>query len=282
MNNGRYSKIEFIGSGGFARVYRAIDNWTRRTVAIKELSNPTPELLSRFKRERDMLTIHLSNPFVLDILDSNLDGPEPYLVLEYSSLGSLQKYVANRRDWRRIAGWLFDIAYGLSIIHERGDLFRDVKPSNMLRFKRADGSDLIKIADFGVAQRPDNPSRRMTTSVFGTKGYIDPIALVSRNFRAASDIFSLGVTTRELLTGSRTLWNWIPGPPEFRALIASMTDSNVDKRPSAREVVQRVQAILQAPPVPVVQEFNGKVLGWLLAGAAVLFGVRLLADGRLR
>jgi len=60
-----------------------------------------------------MLTIHRDNPFVVEILDSSLDGPEPYLVLEYSSLGSLQKYVTERRDWRRIAGWLFDIAYGL-------------------------------------------------------------------------------------------------------------------------------------------------------------------------
>jgi len=280
MNIQRYSLGRFIASGGFASVYEALDNYTGKTVAIKKLSNPTPELLGRFKRERDMLTIHRGNPFVVDILDSYLDGPEPYLVLEYASHGSLQKYVANRRDWRRIAGWLWDIAYGLTIIHERGDLIRDVKPSNLLMFKRDDGSDLIKIADFGVAQRPDNPSGRMTTSVFGTKGYIDPIAQVSRNFRAASDIFSLGVTIRELLTGSRVSWFGVPGPPEFRALITSMTDSNVEKRPSAREIFQRIEAILRAPQVQPVQESGEKALGWLLLGAAVLFGVRLLADAR--
>jgi len=97
MNNYRYSEIQFIASGGFAKVYRAVDNWTRKAVAIKELSNPNPELMCRFTRERDLLTIHLNNPFVVDILDSNLDWPAPYLVLEYSSLGSLQKYVAKRR-----------------------------------------------------------------------------------------------------------------------------------------------------------------------------------------
>lgn len=280
MNIHRYSLVRFVASGGFASVYEAIDNCTRKTVAIKQLSNPTAELLGRFRREKDMLTIHRDNPFVVDILDSYLDGPEPYLVLEYSTLGSLQKYVAIRRDWRRIAGWLFDIAHGLTIIHERGDLFRDVKPSNLLRFKRADGSDLIKIADFGVAQRPDNPSGRMTTSVFGTRGYIDPVAQRSGNFRAASDIFSLGVTMRELLTGSRMLWLKIPGPPEFRALVASMTDSNVDNRPSAREIFQRIPAILQAPQVQAVQQPGERALGWLLLGAAVVFGVRLLADGR--
>jgi serine/threonine protein kinase len=280
MNSYRYSLVQFIAAGGFAKVYRSVDNWTQRTVAIKQLSNPTPELLCRFRRERDMLTIHRDNPFVVEILDSSLDGPEPYLVLEYSSLGSLQKYVTERRDWRRIAGWLFDIAYGLTMIHERGDLIRDVKPSNLLRFKRADGSDLIKIADFGVAQRPDNPSGLMTTSVFGTKGYIDPVAQITRNFRAASDIFSLGVTMRELSTGSRSSWYRIPGPPDFRALIASMTDPNVDKRPTARQIFQRIQTILQTSPVPAVQEPDGQGVGWLLAGAAVVFGVCLLADGR--
>jgi serine/threonine protein kinase len=279
MNNSRYSQLQFIAPGGFADVYRALDNWTGRPVAIKKLRNPTPELLPRFMRERDMLTIHRDNPFVVNILDSNLDGPDPYLALEYSSHGSLQKYVANRRDWRRIARWLWDIAYGLTIIHERGDLIRDVKPSNLLMFKRDDGSDLIKIADFGVAQRPDNPSGGMTTSVFGTKGYIDPVAQISRNFRAASDIFSLGVTMRELLTGSRVSWIRIPGPPEFRALIASMTDSNVDNRPTAREIFERIQAILQALPVPAVTKPAGEGLGWLLVGAAALLGACYLADG---
>lgn len=278
MDTQRFSQVQFIASGGFAKVYRAVDNWTGRTVAVKELISTTPDLLRRFQRERDMLTVHRQNPFVVDILDSNFGVPIPYLVLEYASLGSLQEYVAHRRDWRRIAGWLFDIAYGLTMIHERGDLIRDVKPSNLLRFKRADGSDLIKIADFGVAQRPDNPFGGMTTSVFGTKGYIDPVAQRTGNFRAASDIHSLGVTMRELLTGSRSLWNAIPGPPEFRVLIASMTNPNVDNRPGAREILERVQAILQASSAPAVQESNGSGLGWVLLGAAALFGACLLAN----
>jgi serine/threonine protein kinase len=274
-----YSQVEFIASGGFAKVYRAVESWTGRAVAIKQLSNPNPELLRRFVRERDMLTIHLNNPFVVDILGSCLDTPDPFLVLEYSSLGSLQKYVANRRDWRRIGGWLFDIAYGLTIIHERGEIVRDIKPSNLLRFNRADGSELIKIADFGLGQRPDDPSGQMTTSVFGTKGYIDPVAQLTQKFAAASDIFSLGITLRELLTGSRSSWLGIPGPPEFQALIASMTDSNVDNRPTARQIFQRIQAILQAPPVRAIQESDDKGLGWLLAGAALVLGVLILADG---
>jgi len=278
MSNYRYSQLQFIASGGFGMVYRAVDNWTKRTVAIKQLSNPTPELLDRFKRERDMLTIHRENPFVVNILDSCLDVPQPYLVLEYSSLGSLQKYVATRRNWRRAAGWLLDIAYGLTLIHERGDIIRDIKPSNLLRFNRPDGSELIKIADFGLGQRPDNPSGQMTTSVFGTEGYIDPVAKVTGHFKAASDIYSLGVTMRELLTGSRGLWNRIPGPHPFRALVASMTDPRPDNRPNARQIHGETRTILETPPVASVAESDSKGIGLLLAGAAVVLGACLLAN----
>lgn len=279
MNNHRYTQLQFVAAGGFAKVYRAFDTWTQQTVAIKQLSNPTPDSFHRFERERDMLTIQINNPHVVDILDSCLDAPYPYLVLEYSSLGSLQKYVFNRRDWRRVAGWLRDISYGLTMIHERGDLVRDVKPSNLLRFNRVDGSELIKIADFGVGQRSDNPCGHMTTSVFGTQGYIDPVAQISRSFSAASDIYSLGVTMRELLTGSRIFWMRIPGPPEFRSLIASMTDSNVNNRPTARQIFGQVDTILQPSPVPAVRESAGNGLGALLAGAAVVVGLCMLAAG---
>jgi serine/threonine protein kinase len=280
MNNQRFAQVQFIASGGFAKVYRAFDSWTQRTVAIKELSNPSPDLLQRFKRERDMLQIHADNPFVVNILDSVFEGSNPYIVLEYASLGSLHKYVVNRREWRRIAGWLFDVTYGLTIIHERGDFIRDIKPSNLLRFKRGCGSDLIKIADFGLAQRPDDFLGRMTTSVFGTKGYIDPVAQISGNFRAASDIYSLGITMRELLTGSRDVWNRIPGPREFQSLISSMTDPDVDKRPTAREAFQQIQTILCAPIVPQAEVPSSNGLGWLLAGAAVVVGACLLANDK--
>jgi serine/threonine protein kinase len=285
MNNARYTQLEFVANGGFAIVNRALDTWTGQTVAIKFLRNPNPDSLQRFARERDMLTVHLSNPHVVDILDSCLDGPNPYLVLEFSSLGSLQDYVSKRRNWRRIAGWLLDISNGLTLIHERGDLLRDIKPSNLLRFRRGDGSELVKIVDFGVGQRIDNPCGQMTTSVFGTQGYIDPVAQATKTFTAASDIYSLGVTIRELSTGMKTLWfGVIHGPEEFRLLIGSMTDRDVKKRPTARQIFERVNEILQANPEGTVQHApltlkaavqqpaNG--LG-LLVGGLALFGLCL-------
>lgn len=266
MINGRYQRLEFIARGGFADVYRATDLFTERTVAIKILRSPTPDSSRRFRRESAMLTAHLSNPFVVDILDSDLDCATPYIVLEYSEAGSLQKYVANRRPWDRIAGWLYCISYGLTIIHERGDLSRDIKPSNLLRFRDANRSEIIKIADFGLGQRPDNPSGPMTASALGTKGYIDPIAQMYQNFAPASDIYSLGITVRELLTGSKDLQKTILGPSEFQDLIWSMTHHDPNWRPTARQVCQQIDSILRAPANRTVANSGGNGLFWLLAG----------------
>jgi len=278
MNIGRYWQAQFIASGGFATVYRAIDSLTGRFVALKVLKNPTPDNVRRFQLERDMLTIHLNNPFVVDILGSDLTCAAPYIVLEYSERGSLQKYVANRRDWRRIAGWLYHISYGLTSIHERGDLVRDIKPSNLLRFRDANGSEIVKIADFGLGQRPDNPSGPMTASAFGTEGYIDPIARTNQNFISASDIYSLGITARELLTGRKDLRYAIPGPQEFQALISSMTQVDLSRRPTARQIFQHTELILQTTVAPTAPDSEGRGLLWLLAGAAAVALVAITSE----
>jgi eukaryotic-like serine/threonine-protein kinase len=274
MTSGRYWHIQFIASGGFAEVYKAVDPQTWGVVAIKRLTDSSADNRRRFKRERDMLQIHLSNPFVVDILDSDLTAESPYLVLEYSELGSLQKYVAERRDWTRIARWLYDVAFGLAIIHERGDVIRDIKPANLLRFKREDGSELIKITDFGLGQRPDASSGPMTASPFGTQGYIDPMAQFTQNVTSASDIYSLGITMTELLTGNKNGRGLIPGPPPFRDLIASMTHWNPSLRPIARAIADTVAGILQesSPAVATSVGATGAFLFCLGAAALAVLG----------
>lgn len=263
----RYVREIKVGGGGFANVYKAIDWREFKTVAMKELRDLFPENYRRFKRERDMLTIHKDNPYVVDILDSDIDADQPYLILEYTPYGCLQKYVMNRRDWRRVGGWLCDVARGVEIIHNRGDLHRDIKPSNLLQFKYTTG-ERIKLTDFGLAQRPDNPSGGMTCSPYGTKGYIDPVAEATGIFTKESDIYSLGKTIRELLTGNREpmFLTMLPGPPEFRTLIESMTDLDVTKRPSPRYIYQTVEQLLSVPEMPPLQ-ISGK--GLLAAAAAV-------------
>lgn len=275
MNRGRYRQLQFIAPGASSDVFRAVDSWTEGVVAIKVLRNPTPDGIHRFRREGDMLAIHLDNPYVVNILDSDPDCAAPYHVLEYAELGSLHECVANRRDWRTIALWLYQITYGLTIVHEKGGIIRDIKPSNLLRFRDAKESEIVKIADFGLGQRSDTLSG--TTSPFGTEGYIDPVAQITQRFTPASDIFSLGITMMELLTGSRNLRDSIPGPPEFQSLIRSMAafdlfvkDFNSNRRPTARQICEQMQLILQAFEVGVSPEAGGNALWWGLGVAATL------------
>lgn len=273
MSRGRYRQMSFLDSGASSDVYRAIDGWTRKFVAIKILGNSTFDKRCRFRRESAMLTDHLDNPFVVNILDFDVDCEAPYIVLEYSELGSLQPCVSNRRDWRTIAEWLYQVTFGLTIIHEGGGIVRDIKPSNLLRFRTANGSEDVKIADFGIGQ--DLQTGSATTSPFGTEGYIDPVAQITRNFGPTSDIFSLGVTIVELLTGGKNARTSMPGPPEFQSLIAAMTafdplmeDFNVKSRPTSRQVCEQIQLILKAYDFPIAAETGRNVLWWGLGLAA--------------
>jgi serine/threonine protein kinase len=271
----RYAKEIKIGGGGFADVYKAVDWNAMKYVAVKELRDLFPENYRRFRRERDMLTKYKDNPYVVNILDSEVENSErPYIVLEYSPYGSLQKYVTSRRDWKRVGGWLCDVARGLEIVHDNGDVHRDIKPSNLIqcRYER----EIIKLTDFGLAIRNDNPSGPMTCSPFGTEGYIDPVAKITGVLTTHSDIYSLGVTMRELLTGNRekSFWTTLPGPQEFRSLIDSMTERDVNKRPSARRIYETVEWLLTRPePQPLnipwaeIITFGGIALAAVAASA---------------
>jgi serine/threonine protein kinase len=250
----RYKLIDPpIDGGGYSDVYRALDTFLNRIVAVKILRNCTPDNLRRFRRERDMLQVYRNNPYVIDLLDSNLECATPFLVLEFSELGSLHKYVANRVNWKHVAKWMRDVVRALRPIHARGDWHRDIKPGNLLLFKDANGRLFVKISDFGFAQRIDNPSGPMTHSPHGTKGYIDPVAEIN-GYNAASDIFSLARTINELLTGDGEGGAYPTDIPiELQLLLNSMTRMTRDRRPTADEILSRIAAILE-PKVTVVPQ----------------------------
>jgi serine/threonine protein kinase len=204
-----------------------------------------------------------------------LDAAEPYLILEYSELGSLQQYVKNRRDWRQVVRWMRDIAKALRPIHAKGHWHRDLKPSNILLFRDASGNIIAKITDFGLAPKSDNSSGTMTNSPYGTKGYIDPMARIF-GVTSHSDIFSLGRTLRELLTGDKDN-NVYPTdiPITLRLFVERMLSLNRDDRPTAEAIYQEAQKLL-APPKPVqptipLPQNSGKGIVAALAGLAALF-----------
>ena len=275
MNTWAYKILKTKGRGGYADVHKAKNLFTGQIVALKELRFPNGENRKRFKRESDLLTIYANSPYFPDLYQSVLECDEPYLVMEYSSMGSLQQFVGNLTDWRRGARWLIDIAYALETMEQRGDLHRDLKPGNMLLYPRPGGGEIVKLIDFGLAHRPDNPSGPATNSVYGTKGYIDPVAEKTGVFFKQADIYSVGRTMRALFTGNPdgALFRMIPGPVEFRNLIESMMSLDIARRPTPRHIYQTAQGLLAVPEQPPLQlpDINwGTAAKWGLGALALL------------
>lgn len=267
-----YVHLEKIGSGGLADVYKVKHALTGQIYAKKILRIPDDDNVNRLRRERDYYQEQVSNRHLIDVFDSKLEGPAPYLILRYSPLGSLQKFVSNRQDWKRVAKWFCDVAIGLSPTHQQGGFHGDPKPSNLLLFPDEGGGEYVVIIDFGVGQRPNPASGPMTRSPRGTPEYMDPDLQNGVPYNWRHDIYALGVTLRELLTGSRTKGSIfqtpVPGPPGLGRLIDRMTGPFF-LRPSLSEIHQTLYRLLNPVEVPASAS-QGSGLGWWLAGLAAL------------
>jgi serine/threonine protein kinase len=274
----RYDQLEWVGGGGYADVYKTRDTWTHMIVAKKVLRVKSPDNVRRFKRERDRLAAYRMNLNVVNLLDDDLDATYPYLILEYSELGSLQQYVKNRRDWKQVVRWMRDISKGLAPIHAGGHWHRDIKPSNILLFKDTAGNIVAKITDFGLAPKTEDSSGPITNSPHGTKGYIDPVATLTGNYTAHSDIYSLGKTLQELLTGNKDSNNYsIDVPVKLRFLIGRMMNWNRNLRPTAEDIYKEAVDLLQPKPVPAPVQPKRSGLSDLITGLGLFLGFAALA-----
>ncbi len=198
----RYQIQGLAGQGGMARVFRAWDPKHGRYVAIK-MMNPEMrqdiDAIRRFKRSARAL-YHLQHPYINRVFSAgDIDGI-PYLVLEYVDGLSLDKWLADGRplDVRFVAQIMDQIALAVNHAHSRGVVHRDLKPSNILISR--DGRRAV-LCDFGLALVLGEARLTLPGIPLGTPRYMAPEQVRAGKLDSRTDIYALGVTCYELLTG---------------------------------------------------------------------------------
>jgi serine/threonine-protein kinase len=199
---GHYRIVAELGRGGMGIVYKAHEESLNRFVAIKVLGEhltEDPAHVERFLREARSAA-SLNHPNIVQIYAVSEEEGRHFFVMEYVSGRSLQQILRSSGplDPIQVARIAMQTASGLAAAHDQGIIHRDIKPANLL----IDDRGLVKIADFGLALVAGGVSRLTATGMFmGTPGYLSPEQCLDQNPDHRTDIYSLGVTLYEALSG---------------------------------------------------------------------------------
>lgn len=197
----RYYIISSIGEGGMAEVYLANDVINKREVAIKIIKDSTsldPLNIARFQREaRASAALRHNN--IIEIYDVDEYQGKPYMVMEYVKGESLKEVLKKRGTFTPVEACdiIYQLSDALAHAHEHGVIHRDVKPQNVMI--KNDGA--IKLGDFGIALVNDAPHLTQKDIVLGSVHYMAPEVAEGKSASVQSDVYSLGISFFELLTG---------------------------------------------------------------------------------
>lgn len=257
--NGRYQLIALIGRGGMGEVWRARDTLLDRLVAIKVMSPPSlhqTELRVWHERARReaLAAARVDHPNVVRIYDVVDTGDRLWIVMELLTGRSLATVVRDLgppgvAETIRIG---LGLATALRQVHAAGVLHRDVKPDNVL----LEPGGRVVLMDFGIAALNDLTDLTVTGMLVGTIGYLAPERVTSGAHGPASDLWSLGATLYQTLTGhplflresafevltavvmEDPVLHDASGP--LRPLLEGLLRKNPEERPSADQVIDEL------------------------------------------
>lgn len=262
---GNYSIESELAQSTICSVYRASEESLQRPVLIKKLHPQMAreeDIRTRFEREARVCA-RVNHENIVSIYGYHADPELTMLVLEFVNGPTLSELIARqgRIDWKITLALVSGVLKGLAFAHSKGVIHRDIKPDNILISEEGQ----VKIADFGLATLEDAPKLTRQGMVLGTPAYISPEGISGGDVDARSDLFSLGATSYEMLTGispfrgenfSETMNNILkvqpqrPSalfadiPPEIDQLIQRMIEKQPGKRyESARDALAEVQRI---------------------------------------
>jgi serine/threonine-protein kinase len=233
---GKYRVERVLGEGGMGIVLAARHVELRELVAVKIVSadvSRSPVLLERFRREARTLMRIRSEHVVRTHDIGRLDDGTPFLVMEYLEGEDLGRRLQDRGPLEvgEAVDFTMELCEALAHAHALSIVHRDLKPSNLFITRRPDGRECLKVIDFGIAKQTlleetsAGLSLTKTAQVIGSPRYMAPEQMLSaRDVDARADIWSLGVTLFELLSGNL--------PFTGRTLISLFEDVSTSEPPS--------------------------------------------------
>lgn len=278
MLQDRYEILEKIGSGGMSDVYKVKCHKLNRLVAIKVLKSEFTSdatFVSKFKMEAQAAA-GLSHPNIVNIYDVVDEGDIHFIVMELVEGITLKSYITKKGhlEVKEAIGIAIQVASGIEAAHEQHIIHRDIKPQNMLI--SMDGK--VKVADFGIARAVSSQTMNAAT-VVGSVHYISPEQARGGYSDERSDLYSLGITMFEMVTGHvpfegdntvtvalAHLEDPMPDPrtlnpevsPSLARIILKCTEKRPERRyPSAAAVISDLRRALlndDDPNVGVIEE----------------------------
>ncbi len=212
IEGGKYRLVRLLGAGGMGDVYEAQHSVVGRRFAIKFLHPNLAgniEMVARFQREAQAAG-SLENENVAAVVDAGTaDDGAPYLVMEYLEGEVLAQLLLRTGPLSvpRATYIIIQACRGLAAAHERNIVHRDLKPENLFICKRGDGTDLVKVLDFGIAKlHAGAPGTGLTRTgaTMGTPFYMSlEQARGAKEVDHRTDVYALGVILYEILTGAK-------------------------------------------------------------------------------
>ncbi len=226
----RYEVLEKIGTGGMSDVYKAKDHKLNRFVAVKVLKQEFAEnanFVSKFRVEAQAAA-GLMHPNIVNVYDVGQENGIHYIVMELVEGITLKKYIEKkaRLSIKEALSIAIQVAMGIEAAHNNHIIHRDIKPQNVIISKEGK----VKVTDFGIAKAAT--SNTITSNVMGSVHYTSPEQARGGYSDEKSDIYSLGVTLFEMLTGR------VPFNGETTVAIAIKHIQ--EKMPSPRDFVSEI------------------------------------------